>query len=159
MAVRRSDSEPISQIAMAIMSAAKATGSAWKLPPESTSSLPPRSREDQGLSDTPFDSISQRLGGLAEQVEDRPHHLRLTPEAVRVLHASVARQVRGADRRTGHEPPDRFGRLDLAAVAAKAVDAGVERRIRALAPPRSTRPRRPRQSEDRFSVSNRPASA
>ena len=35
MAMRRSASEPISQIASAIMSAANATGSAWKLPPES----------------------------------------------------------------------------------------------------------------------------
>ncbi len=35
MAMRRSASEPISQIARAIMSAAKATGSAWKLPPDS----------------------------------------------------------------------------------------------------------------------------
>ena len=58
MAVRRSDSEPISQIAMAIMSAAKATGSAWKLPPESTSSLPASlAGKTSGLSDTPFDSI------------------------------------------------------------------------------------------------------
>ena len=36
---RRSESEPISQIASAMMSAAKATGSAWKLPPESASSV------------------------------------------------------------------------------------------------------------------------
>jgi hypothetical protein len=34
MAIRRSDSEPISHSASAIMSAAKATGSAWKLPPD-----------------------------------------------------------------------------------------------------------------------------
>ncbi len=36
-AIRRSDSAPISAIASASMSAAKATGSAWKLPPEITS--------------------------------------------------------------------------------------------------------------------------
>ena len=39
MAMRRSASEPISQSASAIMSAAKATGSAWKLPPDSASSV------------------------------------------------------------------------------------------------------------------------
>ena len=39
----------------------------------------------------------QAFGGLAQQVEDRPHHLRLTPEAVGVLHARVARQMRGTD--------------------------------------------------------------
>ena len=46
MAMRRSASEPISQIASAIMSAAKATGSAWKLPPDSASSLVRRRSAD-----------------------------------------------------------------------------------------------------------------
>ena len=51
--MRRSASAPISAIASARLSAAKATGSAWKLPPESTSpSLPKTS----GLSETPFAS-------------------------------------------------------------------------------------------------------
>ena len=36
-AMRRSASAPISAIASASVSAAKATGSAWKLPPDSTS--------------------------------------------------------------------------------------------------------------------------
>ncbi len=45
-AMRRSESAPISAIASARLSAAKATGSAWKLPPESTS---PSSREDQRI--------------------------------------------------------------------------------------------------------------
>ena len=53
MAMRRSESAPISAMASARLSAAKATGSAWKLPPESTSpSLPNTS----GLSETPFAS-------------------------------------------------------------------------------------------------------
>ena len=55
MAMRRSASEPISQIAIASMSAANATGSAWKLPPESASSL---SAKMSGLSETPFASVS-----------------------------------------------------------------------------------------------------
>src|SRR5829696_7841226 len=56
MAMRRSASEPISQSASAIMSAAKATGSAWKLPPEITS---PSAAKTSGLSETPFASVSR----------------------------------------------------------------------------------------------------
>jgi hypothetical protein len=48
MAMRRSDSDPISQTAMASMAAANATGSAWKLPPDSASpvSAARRARHD-----------------------------------------------------------------------------------------------------------------
>ncbi|MCY1374247.1 hypothetical protein D9M69_615760 [compost metagenome] len=53
-AMRRSDSAPISASASARLSAASATGSAWKLPPEITS---PCSTNTRGLSDTAFDSI------------------------------------------------------------------------------------------------------
>ena len=55
MAVRRSLIEPISHTAIASMSAAKATGSAWKLPPLRAS---PVSVNTSGLSDTPLASIS-----------------------------------------------------------------------------------------------------
>ncbi|MNV57894.1 hypothetical protein D3C71_1502460 [compost metagenome] len=48
-AMRRSDSEPISAMAKARLSAAKATGSAWKLPPERISSS---SANTRGLSET-----------------------------------------------------------------------------------------------------------
>ena len=55
IAMRRSANEPISHSARAMMSAAKATGSAWKLPPESTASS---SAKTKGLSETLFASIS-----------------------------------------------------------------------------------------------------
>ena len=55
MAMRRSASEPISQTAIASMSAANATGSAWKLPPDSAS---PVSANTSGLSETPFASVA-----------------------------------------------------------------------------------------------------
>ncbi|MNV36001.1 hypothetical protein D3C71_1274640 [compost metagenome] len=55
IAVRRSLIEPISHTAMASMSAAKATGSAWKLPPLSASLV---SVNTSGLSDTPLASIA-----------------------------------------------------------------------------------------------------
>ena len=48
-AMRRSDRAPISAMARASTSAAMATGSAWKLPPESTS---PSALNTSGLSDT-----------------------------------------------------------------------------------------------------------
>jgi hypothetical protein len=55
-AMRRSDSAPISASARARVSAAKATGSAWKLPPESTS---PVSGKTSGLSVTALASMSR----------------------------------------------------------------------------------------------------
>ena len=54
-ATRRSASAPSSAIAMAAPSAAKATGSAWKLPPETSS---PESAKWIGLSETAFASIA-----------------------------------------------------------------------------------------------------
>ena len=58
IAVRRSDSAPISAIASARLSAANATGSAWKLPPESASIV---SAKTSGLSDTPLASASRMV--------------------------------------------------------------------------------------------------
>jgi hypothetical protein len=60
-AMRRSASAPISAMASASVSAAKATGSAWKLPPETTSARawPLSSMKTSGLSVTAFDSISR----------------------------------------------------------------------------------------------------
>ena len=102
MAMRRSASEPISQTASAIMSAAKATGSAWKLPPDSASSV---SAKISGLSETPLASVASVVGRLAQQVERRAHHLRLAAQAIGVLHALVADEVRGADRRCRPSAP------------------------------------------------------
>ncbi len=61
MAMRRSDSEPISQTASAIMSAANATGSAWKFPPDSAVSS---SAKISGLSVTPLASVSSVSAAL-----------------------------------------------------------------------------------------------
>jgi hypothetical protein len=115
MAMRRSASEPISQIARAMVSAAKATGSAWKLPPDRAS---PVSGKISGLSVTPLASVSSVAAGLAQQVEDGAHDLRLAAQAIGILHPLVANQMRGADRRAGHQAAQRGGRVDLAAVAA-----------------------------------------
>ena len=128
MAMRRSASEPISQTASAIMSAAKATGSAWKLPPESAVVVV---GEDQRIVGDAVGLGLERRGGLAQHVERRAHHLRLAAQAVGVLHALVADEVRGADGAAGHQRAQRVGRLDLAAMAAQRVDARVERRVRA----------------------------
>ena len=60
-AMRRSESAPISAMASARWSAANATGSAWKLPPESDS---PVSGNTSGLSVTPLASVSNVCAAL-----------------------------------------------------------------------------------------------
>ena len=93
MAIRRSASEPISHRASAIMSAAKATGSAWKLPPDSASSV---SAKISGLSETPLAS-SASVAAAWRSRSARPHHLRLAAQAVGVLHPLVVDAVGHAD--------------------------------------------------------------
>ena len=67
--VRRSEIEPTSHSAMAMMSAAKATGWAWKLPPEMTSSLV--GEEDRVVGDGVGLDL-QRARGVGEEVEAAP---------------------------------------------------------------------------------------
>ena len=129
MAMRRSASEPISQIASAIMSAAKATGSAWKLPPDSAT---PSSAKISGLSETPLASSASTPATWRSSVQNGAHHLRLAAQAVGVLHAVVADEVRRADRAAGHQPAQGIGAVDLAAMPPQRVDARIERRVGAL---------------------------
>ena len=129
MAMRRSASEPISQVAIASMSAAKATGSPWKLPPDSAS---PCSAKISGLSETPLASIASVAAACRSEVEHGAHHLRLAAQAVGVLHAVVVDEVRGADRAARHQRAQGGRDLDLAAMAAQRVDAGIERRVGAF---------------------------
>ncbi len=67
--MRRSDSEPISANARARLSAAIATGSAWKLPPEITS---PSAANTSGLSDTALASISSTSAAWRIWVRQAP---------------------------------------------------------------------------------------
>ena len=67
--IRRSDSEPISAIARAILSAAMATGSAWKLPPEITS---PSAANTSGLSDTALASTASTSAAWRSWVRQAP---------------------------------------------------------------------------------------
>ena len=67
--MRRSDMEPISAIAKAMLSAAIATGSAWKLPPDNTS---PESANTKGLSDTALASISKTTAAWRNWVKAAP---------------------------------------------------------------------------------------
>ena len=66
---RRSASEPISAIASARLSAAIATGSAWKLPPERMSFS---SANTSGLSETALDSISSTSAAWRIWVRQAP---------------------------------------------------------------------------------------
>jgi hypothetical protein len=84
-AVRRSEIEPTSHSAMASMSAAKATGWAWKLPPDT----PRPRREDERIVGDRIGFDLQRARGVAHEVEAGAHHLRLAAEAVGVLHLAA----------------------------------------------------------------------
>ena len=93
-AMRRSDSAPISAIASARLSAANATGSAWKLPPERIS---PVVGEHERIVRDRVRFGQRARGRVAHLVEARAHHLRLAAQAVRILHARAV-HVRRADR-------------------------------------------------------------
>ena len=98
-AMRRSDSAPISAIASARLSAANATGSAWKLPPERIS---PVVREDERIVGHRVRFGQQHRRRVPHLVEARAHHLRLAAQAVRILHARAI-LVRRADRAAGEQ--------------------------------------------------------
>ena len=119
---------PISAIASASVSAANATGSAWKFPPENTS---PCSTNSSGLSVTALASIPQRGAQLPHQVEAGAHDLRLAAERIGILHARAI-DVRGADGAARDQVAVLARHRDLAGLAAACVDALVERRIAAL---------------------------
>ena len=91
--MRRSEIEPTSHSAIAIVSAAKATGWAWKLPPEIALSS---SGKTIGLSVTAPASMVSVRAALLQQVERGAHHLRLAAEAVGVLHPAAV-DVAGED--------------------------------------------------------------
>ncbi len=68
---------------------------------------------------------------LTQHVERGAHHLRLTAQAIGILHALIIGEMRGADRRASHERAQRLRGLDLAAVLAQPMDTRIERSVRA----------------------------
>jgi hypothetical protein len=78
---------------MAIMSAAKPTGSAWKLPPET---IWPSDRTS-GLSVAALASISSVRAGHGAAHPSPRRHLRLAADAIGVLHPGIALAVAFAD--------------------------------------------------------------
>ena len=83
----------------------------------------------------------QRPRGVADQVERRAHHLRLAAEAVGVLHP-VAIVMAVADRAARQQAAQHGGDVDLPGLAARGVDARIERRRRCPSARRSTARRR-----------------
>ncbi len=152
MAMRRSASEPISQTASAIMSAANATGSAWKLPPDSAVSS---SAKISGLSETPFASVSSVSAAWRSTSSAAP----ITCGWQRRQYGSCTRssptQVRGADGAAGHQVAQRVGRLDLAAMPAQRMDARIERRVRARAASVDSAPVTSAELEQHFGLEQR----
>ena len=122
-AIRRSDKAPISASARARLSAAIATGSAWKLPPER---MARSSAKTIGLSETAFASVARTSAALRICIEARPHHLRLAAERIGVLDL-LAMDVRLADlARLAQQVAVGGGRGDLGGVPPHGVQPGVE---------------------------------
>ena len=98
IAMRRSAIAPTSAIASAIASAARATGSAWKLPPETSSPrpVPSLAGEDERVVGDGVRLAQQHQRGVAQLVEAGADDLRLAAQAVRVLHAIVALEMTSA---------------------------------------------------------------
>ena len=84
MAMRRSARAPISASAMAMVSAAMAIGSAWKLPPERISPWRANTKRIVGHG---VGLALDHAGGEAQHVERGAHHLRLAAQGIGILHA------------------------------------------------------------------------
>ena len=106
---------PTSHSAMAMVSAAKATGWAWKLPPLIADILV---RKHDWIVGHGAGFDGQSAGGIDEQVERGAHHLRLAAEAVGVLDLAAA-AVAGDDRAAIEQAADCGGDADLAGLAAQ----------------------------------------
>ena len=106
-----------------MMSAAKATGWAWKLPPRDRR-IPVG--EDDRIVGHRARLDGQSARGIGQQVERRAHHLRLAAEAVRVLDPAAA-AVAGEDFAAVEKSGDGGGDADLAGLAAQRGEARVER--------------------------------
>ena len=85
--------------------------------------------EDQRIVGDAIGFGLQRVGRLAQHVERRAHDLRLTAQAIRVLHTLVADAVRFTDCAAGHEIAQGVRRLDLAAMLSKQMYARIEGRV------------------------------
>ena len=99
--------------------------------------IPPRQRlvgvgEDQRIVRHAIGLDQQGRRRLAQQVEDRTHHLRLAAQAIGVLHPAVVDQVGGADGRSRHQPAQGIGRRNLPGMTAQRMDSRIERRVGAL---------------------------
>ncbi len=105
------------------MSAAKATGWAWKLPPEMRRIL---IRKDDRIVGHRAGLDGQRARGTGEQVERGAHDLRLAAEAVGVLDLAAA-GVAGDDLAALEQAGDRGSDADLPGLAAERADARIER--------------------------------
>ena len=124
--MRRSDSAPISATASARLSAANATGSAWKLPPESTSAVSALFRnEHQRIVGDAIGLAQQHRARRLHLVEAGAHDLRLAAQRIRVLHLA-AFAVAGVDGTVGEQLAIRGRRGDLARMSAQLVDARIE---------------------------------
>ncbi len=117
-----------------MMSAAKATGSRVEV---AAGERLVRVREDERIVRDAVRFEAQRRSRVTQDVQRGAHHLRLAAQAVGVLHARVAHEMRGADGGARHQRAQRCRGFDLPAMTAQLVDAGVEGRVGALSRLRS----------------------
>ena len=149
---RRSEMAPISATASAMMSATKATGSAWKLPPEITSPL----LNTSGLSDAAFASMARTRAAWCRLSRHAP----ITCGTQRIEYGSCTRPQCGVrvDGAAVEQRAHGSGDRDLPHLAARFVDAGVKRFDRALMAS-SDRQLATRAAANTSPAPNRPASA
>ncbi len=71
----------------------------------------------------------ERRCGRAQDIEGRAHHLGLAAQAIGILDAVVAFEMRGTDGAAGHQPAQGIRAFRLAAMGPQGVHAGIERRV------------------------------
>ncbi len=87
--------------------------------------------EDQWVIRDRVGLCPQHLCHMLHHVAYGPHHLRLAPETVRILHTRVVLTMRLTDRATGQQAKVVLGHDNLARLATHGMDARIEGRVRA----------------------------
>ena len=85
--------------------------------------------EDQRIVGDSVRFHGECIGCLTQEVKACTHHLRLTAQAIRILHAVIVDKVRRPDRAAGYQLAQSARHLDLATMPAQRLDTTVERPV------------------------------
>ena len=149
IAIRRSASEPISQIGERDHVGGEGDGLGVEI---AARKRLVRFREDERIVGDAVGLGEERRGRLAQEIEAGAHHLRLAAQAIGILHPFVAGQVRGADGASLKQRAQRRGDFDLAGMAPQRMDARIERRVRSARAVGRQRAGRKRRAEQRLGL-------